>query len=165
MTSRSAFGSSVSRCQTWSGGFPEARWSASCMSRSRFEPGKTMIAACIGGPREREGRGSLEIPRPSPSFKRSRCAGSARALPAAYARAAPPRGAAARARLAPSRRLPPRASRALPAAPPARLTRLGHGDRDRLPAALDLAATSATALELAALVLVHHPLHFPSLTR
>src|SRR6185312_14496052 len=52
MTSRSAFGNSLSRCQTLSGGLPDARFSASKTSCSRLEPGKRMMAACIeAGPR------------------------------------------------------------------------------------------------------------------
>src|SRR5260370_5917705 len=79
-------------------------------------------------------------------------AGAARDLAARHA------GASLRFRLA------ARAAR-FALAPIARLARFGHGDGDRLAAALHLAAPPAAALELAVLELVHHLFHFTLLSR
>src|SRR5690606_39249457 len=66
-TIRSAGGSSVSRCQTMSGGVPVARSSATRASRSRFEPGKTMTAVFIGRAicfrSRRDGSSSVDVDR------------------------------------------------------------------------------------------------------
>src|SRR5579883_5813 len=140
MTRRSALGSSVSRCHTLSGGFPALRVSASTTSCSRFEPGKTMTAACIGAGLA---RGRRDEKGDTPPSAGDQASPALRLFRAAFAAARALRGAGACG--FPGTALAPLL---------ARLSRLGHGDRDRLLAALHLAPRAA--LERAVLVLVHH---------
>src|SRR5580658_1768766 len=65
MTMRSALGKALSRCQTLRGARPAARASASWTSCSRLDPGKMMMAACIG---------RAEITRPGVAIKPRRAA-------------------------------------------------------------------------------------------